>query len=287
MPDDAQKTNGNDEPRSVNANATIPRMPMPKLTDGLHNVQIYFTSLEFWFEASNVTADNRKYCSIMAQIPLNDLGSIQTEIGPVPVNEKYEFIKPIIIAFYSDSQQKRFREAINDVQLGDLKPSQLYQKLRNLASDSLTDTALIDLWAARLPEMAHAAVIQMKDSPVKDRLVAADALVESIRLRTIGDRNIRQTSLQPPIAAEKTTLSATTESSLIESLRSQIAGLERKLNTERSGGRPFNASKSRERSKSRAEHQNCWYHWKFGIEARHCRMPCKFAATNGAKSTNE
>lgn len=280
--------NADGEPHNVNANATIPRMPMPKLIDSLHNVQIYFISLEFWFEASNVTVDNKKYCSVMAQIPLNDLCAIQTEIGTIPVDDKYNHIKPIIIAFYTDSQQKRFREAINEVQLGDSKPSKLYQKLKNLVSDSLTDTALINLWAARLPEMAHAAVIQMRDSPIRDRLAAADALVESIRLRTIGDRSIHETVSQPPVMAEttKTTPTAPAEISLLEKLSNQIEEIERRLNNDRRSSKPINVSKFRERSESRTVHPNCWFHWKFGAEAKHCREPCNFQAANVTKQNH-
>lgn len=283
-----QSQNGDEQSHSVNATATIPRMTMPRLIDNLQNVKIYFISLDFWFEASSVTSDNKKYCSVMAQIPLNDLCTIQTELDTVPTEGKYDYIKPIIIAFYSDSQQKRFREAINDVQLGDSKPSKLYQKLKSLASDSLTDTALIDLWAARLPEMAHAAVIQMKDSPIKDRLVAADALVESIRLRNIGDRSMCQTNLQPLVAATKTNTiqKEATEINLLEKLSNQIAELERRFNNDRSRSKSSNSSKSRARSKSSTNHPNCWYHWKFGANAKRCKEPCNFNAKIGGAPSN-
>lgn len=266
------------------AATTIPRMPMPRLCEGLHNVELYFISLEYWFEASSVTSDTKRFNSVMAQIPLNDLGTIQTEIGIVPQERKYEHIKPIIIAHFSDSQQKRFREAINDVQLGDAKPSQLFQKMKRLASDSLTETALTDLWAARLPEMAHAAVIQMKESPIKDRLVAADALVDSLRLRNIGDINIRQATTSSAISDTAAKVSINKEGDVLEKLSKQIAEIERKignLNNQRSRSKSRgNQQGNRDRSQSNSNHHYCWYHWKFGMGAKQCRKPCSFVQTD-------
>lgn len=285
---------GGDGAAGVNAAATIPRVKMPQLAESLHNLELYFTSLNYWFAASAVTSDEKRFNAVMAQIPLNDLGAIQTEIGVVPNVGKYDYIKPFIIAHFSDSQQKRFREAINDVQLGDSKPSQLYQKMQRLASDSLTETALIDLWAARLPEMAHAAVIQMKDSPIKDRLVAADALVESLRLRTIGDVNIRQatTKPRPTATTQRASTSEPTEVSVLQKLSQQIAELERKFSQQREGrGRSQSRDsnygrrgRSSSRSESRSEDPNCWYHRKFGANARHCRLPCNYNNSSGTSA---
>lgn len=284
----AQLQDNNDVEAQLQVVTTIPRMPMPRLSENLHNVELYFISLEYWFEASAVINDVKRFNAVMAQIPLNDLGTIQTEIGVVPKNGKYQHIKPIIIGHFSDSQQKRFREAINDVQLGDSKPSQLFQKIRRLASDSLTETALFDLWAARLPEMAHAAVIQMKQSPMRDRLIAADALVESLRLRTIGDGNIREvTNIRPKenLQQQKTSSEAN-EMNIFEKLSKQISEIERKFATQHNSR---NRSKSRgnyqhnrDRSKSQNRHSNCWYHWKFGADAKKCREPCNFVCTNNS-----
>lgn len=278
--------NGNgDNQAEVDAATTIPRMPMPRLCESLHNVELYFISLEYWFEASSVTSDKKKFNAVMAQIPLNDLGTIQTEIGTVPAEDKYLHVKPIIIEHFSDSQQKRFREAISEVQLGDSKPSQLYQKMKRLASDSLTETALIDLWAARLPEMAHAAVIQMKESSIRDRLVAADALVESLRLRTIGDQNIRQVSHRqaaPAATQNQSVKFDATEENLFEKLSRQISEIERKMaaNFDQRGRSKSRERGGRDRSKSNGDHSNCWYHWKFGTNAKHCRKPCNFVRAN-------
>lgn len=76
----------------VSAAYAIPRLPMPKLSESLHNLELYFDSLQYWFDACGVTNDAKKFSTIMAQIPMSDLSEIKTEMGDVPSTSKYEFI---------------------------------------------------------------------------------------------------------------------------------------------------------------------------------------------------
>lgn len=278
---------GDGRNQNVDAASAIPRIPMPRLSDSGQDLELYFTSLQFWFDACGVTNDAKKYSVVMAQIPLRELAQVQSELGAVPAHDKYEYIKPIIIAHFSDSREKRFREAINTVHLGDLEPSQLFAKIKQLAGDSLTEAALIDFWAAKLPEMAHAAVVQMKASPIKDRLVAADALVEAIRLRTITSVDINQATALT--GSTPSTHNQPTTTNPIDKLCQQVAELQRnfsRINNERGRSRTRGQSRDgRERSTSRKEHPNCWYHYKYGADAKHCRTPCKFDEQNGASSS--
>lgn len=274
----------------IHAASSYPRLPMPKFCDALTNLEIYFESLGYWFAACGVTSDERKYNTVMAQVPINSLAEIRAEIGTLPAAGKFEHVRPIIIAYFSESQQKRFREAINDVQLGDTKPSQMYQKMKRLAADSLTETALIDLWAARLPETVHGAVIQMKGSPLKDRLIAADALVEALRLRNIGDVSVNQATNKN--ATESAGPSATGTDSVLEKLCQQVAELQRNFSEQRSGRSRSQSrdqsqrrrSRSRTHSQSQTEHSECWYHRKHGRNAQHCRTPCSFNTSSGTSS---
>lgn len=41
---------------------------------------------------------------------------------------------------------------ISEIQVGDSKPSEVYEQIKILAGDSLTETAILDLWADRYPE---------------------------------------------------------------------------------------------------------------------------------------
>lgn len=265
---------------NISAAFAISRLPMPKLSESLHNLELYFDSLQYWFDACGVTSDAKKFSTIMAQIPIGDLSEIKTEMGDVPNLAKYEFIKPILVAYFSDAQQKRFREVINDVILGDTKPFQLYAQIKRLAGDLLTESALIELWAARLPEIAHAAVVQMKSLPIKDRLVAADALVDSLCLRGIQN-NIQQVGV-----GEK---GKSNEISTLEKLSLQIAELEksvRRIIEVRLEGKEIFRKVQGLLVLIRDDKWLCWYHFKYGTKAHQCIEPCNFEKLNSKSSTS-
>lgn len=164
----------------------------------IRNTKFYFVSLDYWFEASSI--DNDSTLLWQKYLPINEIPTTQTEIG----------------IHFSDSQQKRFRVAVNEV-----------------------------------------------------RLVAADELVESLRLRRIGNGSICQTK-QPP----------NPEINALDNLTKPIAELERKFvsaDLSRSRNRSRDKSRissSRERLKSSVDKTNCWYHWK--SYTKYCRSPCKF-----------
>lgn len=272
------------------------RLDLPRFAE--NNINEYFTRLGHWFNASRVTSDAQKYSVVMASIPVERTNEVEAIAETAPEHGKYEFMKRRIIAYFADSQQKRLREALSDMQLGDMKPSQFYNKLKRLAGDSLTETALIELWAAQLPEMAHATVVQMKNSPLEDRLAAADALIESLRLRSFGGMNVNQATAG---TSDSTTTIPSTGAAAqpiepfpgFNLLINKITDLcknnnnnERRLRNQ-GGLRSRSKSNSRRnRSESSAEPSICWYHQKFGDDADHCLLPCSMHASFTASSKN-
>ncbi|KAJ8914236.1 hypothetical protein NQ315_003601, partial [Exocentrus adspersus] len=48
-------------------------------------------------------------------------------------------------------------------------------------------------------------------------------------------------------------------------------------NNRRDRSRPRSRSRSRPRDNG-SQHEKCWYHYKFGTQARKCREPCSFNA---------
>ena len=63
-----------------------------------------------------------------------------------PAEHKYETIKNKIIAEFTDSQERQIRKLINELELGDKKPSQLLRQMKTLAARQITDDVLKTLW---------------------------------------------------------------------------------------------------------------------------------------------
>lgn len=251
-----------------------PRINPPSMTDT--NIETYFMSLEFWFSASGISAlyDTRRYNIVMAQVPPSKLTELRSIIDGTPVNDKYAYIKRKLIDHFADSQQRRLQRVLSDMPLGDRKPSQLYNEMRRVAGNALNDLVLLDLWAARLPPHAQAAVIASRGD-AEDKITIADAIVDSMGLRKIDAIDRVQTfAMAPTHAPEKDVIDPILE------LQREIAALSKRLEKVLPGNnfRGRSRSRGRERFNSRRGRDlstgPCWYHRKFGNDARTCRKPC-------------
>lgn len=268
----------------IHANSVYPRIPLPTLVDGA--AEAYFMSLEFWFAASGVTSDARKYCTVLAQVPSTKLQELSTIITAAPVNGKYEYIKAALIKHFADSQTRRLQRVLSEMPLGDKKPSQLYHDMARVAGTSLGETALRDLWAARLPPFTQAAVVAAKGT-LADCLDTADRVHESIGLRQHQVAGVEpEASTNPDLIR------------LIKQIDETFRRFREDFPHERNGrGRTRdgsqNRNQNRERSFSRRRGQSndndhtdlCWYHAEFGRRAKKCREPCTWTRTTSTNST--
>lgn len=239
---------------------STPRLPLPTMTED--NIEAYFYSLDFWFSASSISNDNRKFDIVLACVPPNKLIELRCIIDAAPTNFKYKYIQDKIIEHFSDSQQRRLQRVLKDMVLGDRRPSELFNDMKRAAGTTLNDSILHDLWVSRLPPYVQAAIIATNVAIV-EKLKIADSIVE-----TIG---MRHNHAQEGLALNE-----------VSSLKLEIAELTRQVhklfNNKGSNFRSRSRSRSREShtSLSKPNKPMCWYHSKFGAKATKCREPCNF-----------
>lgn len=283
---------GNEEPNpptagaEVNANSVYPRIPLPSLVEGA--TEAYFMSLEFWFEASGVTSDARRYCTVLAQVPPTKLQELSTTIAAAPERNKYEYIKSSLIKHFADSQSRRLQRVLSEMPLGDKRPSQLYHDMARVAGTALGETALRDLWAARLPQFTQTAVVAARGTLV-EILETADRVHDSISLRQNQVAHIQPAAVAPAGPSELT--------QLINKIDETFRRFRDEMSQDRNGRHPArdnsrNRNRSRNRSGQRGERASgndpngwCWYHTEFGRQAQKCREPCTYAPPASTNAT--
>lgn len=259
--------------------SAYPRLPIPTMSDT--GIDAYFMSLDYWFLASGVTNDFRKFNTVMAQVPPAKLIELRPIIDAVPNEGKYEYIKQRLISHFADSQRQRLNRLLMDLPLGDKKPSQLYHEMIRTAGDTINEPVIRDLWASRLPNYAQAAVVA--SSGTADQVMKiADAIVESMGLKSIREFSSN--------AFDTESSSSSKQLPSYNHLVSEIAELNKKFeklfsergrtqNRQKPSQRPRSISRQRAASSSsyaqRASDSDCWYHTKFGDRARFCRSPCR------------
>lgn len=290
QPDNNGGGGGGDGEAAINANSVYPRIPLPTLIEG--SVDAYFLSLEFWFAASGVTNDTRKFNTVLAQVPPTKLLELSTIITAAPANEKYAYIKLALTKHFADSQTRRLQRVLSEMPLGDLRPSQLYHSMSRVAGNALGESALVDLWASRLPQITQAAVVAATGT-VAERLATADRVQESIGLRQ------NQVAAVAPVAPAGVP-TPTDFQRLIQHIdekfrqfRDEFPRERRSRGNSRGNSRDNsrNRNHSRSNSNQRGASQNvsdsnsfCWYHAVFGREAQKCREPCNWSRSPPANN---
>jgi len=73
--------------------------------------------------------------------------------------EKYETLKQRIVGQYEDSQEQKVTKVLEDLTLGDRRPSDLPREMQKLAGNNLSDDALRSIFLKRLPEAVGAVLV--------------------------------------------------------------------------------------------------------------------------------
>lgn len=232
---------------------------------------LWFAQLEAQFTLAGITREDTRYYHVLASIDSEILACCSDIIRDPPDDGKYTKIKERITQEYSTSEQNRMQQLLRGCELGDRKPSQLLREMKELARDVITDEKMIkNLWMQQLPETTQA-VLQVSEATLQLPQLAeqADKLADITRTRNVSSVAVSPTSSKDIGLGE---------------LHTQISALSNELaafRQERS--RPRNRSFSRQqssRSGSREYHPYCFYHRKFGANAKNCREPCQFKSKN-------
>lgn len=223
------------------------------------NVELWFLQLESHFVTAGITADTTKFHCVVAAIDTEVLSYVSDIIRNPPAENRYSALKTRLIKQFSESESTRLRTLLQDLQLGDKRPSQLLLEMQRLAADNLSDDALRTLWMQRLPLN-----VQQILSVSSDKLSG---------LAKIADKIHDVSGLVPTISAVQHDARFTALEKQISKLSESIERLSRTPSRFRRSMSP----NRRKLSPSPINHQKlCWYHHRFGKNARKCTSPCDF-----------
>lgn len=228
---------------------------------------LYFIQMDSQFAVAGITADQTKYHHVISSLDAKYLLHISDIIRNPPENGKYDAVKKALIDEFADSGQKKVRKLIKDIELGDLKPSQLLKRMKDLANCKIDDDVLKSLWIERLPESIRL-VITIVDDDSSQMALQADKMMEVQQFSGVSAVQSKN-----PLLAE------------IEALRKEIAVLKAGNNSKQKENQP-NRSRSRSRSKSKVRFPFCRYHYRFGDKARKCVEPCQYKQLTPTEKEN-
>jgi len=243
------------------------------------NVRLWFTRADAQFSLRRITDEQTKFDHLICALPESVHVKVQgavTDPGPTP----YTTLKDAVIKAFSQSEESRIKSLLNDVEMGDRKPSEYFHALKSTAGTSVgvTEVFLLNLWKDRIPPNISTILEASNQSDTETLTKMADKIHETLKFH-------------PAINSISHSASKQSEITDLASLRNEIAELRKALgdrSREKSRWRLRERSRGRSKDKKYREWQPrspinknpnpsfCIYHNEFGKNARNCRNPCSF-----------
>lgn len=245
------------------------------------NISVWFVQVEANFAVAQVTNDVTKYNYLLSAIDTDTLSAVTDLILNPPQDDKYTALKDRLIKEFSDSQSQQIRKLLSELVLGDKKPSVLLRQMKELAQSSVSEDFLKTIWLERLPTHTQA-ILSVSSAALQELAVLADKINE------IKSESAVYTVSKPVETSQSEQNAVSKLQTQIDQLTLQISELSKNVfRRSMSRGRPHYRerhysqnrrfrSADRKQDSSDSSSGFCYYHHKFGSEAKKCREPCTF-----------
>jgi hypothetical protein len=222
------------------------------------NPKLWFLQLESQFKMAGITVDDTKFHAVISVLDAKVMLSVSDLIESPPEVNLYDSLKNRILDQFSKSDSTRLRLLLQDLQLGDRKPSQLLQEMRNLAAGDMKDDVMKNLWLQRLPVHAQQ-ILSVSNDTLDDLSKIADKISDV----TVFPATVSQISYADELSE----------------IKKELADIKRKLSKLDSHTRSRSRSKDKRLSSVKGDlpkGKMCWYHRTFSEKASKCVKPCEF-----------
>ncbi|XP_076674435.1 uncharacterized protein LOC143372264 [Andrena cerasifolii] len=106
------------------------------------NPELWFFQVVFMFTTNRVRSDEEKYYLVVVALDPESLLDVSDIIKSPSREERYQYLKTHIMNRFSDSPDRQLAKLLNELRLGDKKPSQLVRQMRTLAGNKASEDVL-------------------------------------------------------------------------------------------------------------------------------------------------
>ena len=236
---------------------------------------MWFAQVEAQFATRRITLERTKFDYIVASLSPNIATEVRDLILAPPADTPYTVLKRELCKRTAGSNQQKLQRLLNDLELGDRKPSQLLRRMCQLwCGGDADDTLLRELFLQQLPSNVRMVLAPSGTGISLDNLADMADRIMDVSTPTVA------TVHAPPAPAE------------VDSLRAEVRQLQELVKS-----LAFHPRDSRRRSPTPARRRSpspahlppsedptlCWYHQRFGDAATKCRPPCRQGLNDQAR----
>ena len=226
---------------------------------------VWFLQVEAQFSLKGIVQQRTRFDHVIAVLAPEVATEVRDLIINPPADTPYDLLKAVLIKRTEASEQRRLQQLLTAEELGDRKPSQLLRRMQQLLGDSgpAPDSAFVrQLFLQRLPPSVRMVLASSSSNLSLQQLAEmADRILEVSHVPTVAP-------VTDPNVSEMRQLTAT--------LTRLVAALDTTL------GHSRETSDGRQQSRSSSPSGLCWYHRRFGPNARKCRPPCTHSGNDQA-----
>ena len=207
--------------------------------------EVWFARVEAQFGTKNISTDQTKYDYVVSALDVKTAEEVQDVLVNPPDANKYSVLKRALLKAFGKSQAQRDYELLNLNGLGDRRPTALLRKINALNDDP--QSLKRALFLSNLPADIRSILAGQDFGDIQKLAEAADRIWET---RDASVQQVIHTADSSPPAP--VTIEAVS--------------------------RPRFQPQRRPGSKAPSAQAVCYYHLKFGPQARRCQPGCKFSS---------
>ncbi|GFT68390.1 hypothetical protein TNCV_659811 [Trichonephila clavipes] len=136
--------------------------------------EIWFYQVEAQFQISRISLEETKFHYLVSQLEPKYVENIW-DIVNSKSDTKYTDSKNRLLSLFKESENLRIKRLLTGIELRDMKPSQLLQKLKTVATSDISDNLIKTLWLEKLPESIKN-ILVVSDENLSKLAVMADKI---------------------------------------------------------------------------------------------------------------
>ena len=233
--------------------------------------EVWFAQVEAQFTTRGITAQKTRFQYVISSLNPEIAMEVRDLLLKPPDDQPYDRLKAQLIKRTAASEQRKLQQLISGEELGDRKPTQLLRRMQQLLGDQLAtadgNSFLRELFLQRLP------------ANVRMVLASADATMALDKLADMADK-VMEVATPTVSAVSGTSAPTSAPSSEIQQLREEMARLTARIESLTTRSRRRSISRPRRPASpaptTETQDSLCWYHTKFGENAKKCTEPCSW-----------
>lgn len=273
-------TSANTSSSSLQSNSNVSAVNIQKIAFWQSNPCAWFKVIDNQFSAARITDELTKFNHVMSMLDPDTIQKCMDLIETSdPAETPYSSFKEQAIRRMSESEQSRLQKVLRGTDLGDRKPSELLCHMKALAGESLQGEVLKTLWLQRLPQQVRS-ILAISSENIENLAMLGDKIME-----TLPNQIASATSSANACYGDECSEPITIEQQ-ISKLTKKFEQFQRNFSNNDRNKYGRSRSRTRSQSRSRSKESVCYYHRKFGDQARNCTNWCQYKNKNQSNSGN-